>query len=47
MILRFDKAKDEENRGERADLALDFNRDSMDIKFDLRATQRLRKAWRL
>jgi hypothetical protein len=47
MILRFDKAKDEENRGERADLALDFDRSTMDIKFDLLATQRLRKAWRL
>ena len=46
MILRVDKNKDEESMGELVDMALRFDRDAMDIEFDMAATHRLRKAWR-
>ena len=46
MIIRFDKAKDEELMGKLGNLALVFDRDRMDIAFDEECTEQIREAWK-
>jgi hypothetical protein len=46
MIIRFDKAKDEESMGKLGNLALIFDRDRMDIAFDDECTEQIREAWK-
>jgi hypothetical protein len=42
MIIRFDKAKDEESMGEIGDIAVAFDRERMDLTYDSAATIELR-----
>jgi hypothetical protein len=46
MIIRFDKAKDEESMGRLGNLALVFDRDRMDIALDEDCTEQIRAAWK-
>ena len=46
MIVRFDKAKDEESMGGLDNIALKFDREAMDIKLDEKCTEQIREAWR-
>jgi hypothetical protein len=41
MIIRFDKAKDEESMGDIGDIAVAFDRDRMDLAYDSSATMEL------
>jgi hypothetical protein len=42
MIIRFDKAKDEESMGDIGDIAVAFDRDRIDLAYDSSATMELR-----
>jgi hypothetical protein len=46
MIVRFDKAKDEESMGRLDNIALKFDREAMDIELDEKCTEQIREAWR-
>ena len=44
MIIRFDKAKDEESMGDIGDIAVAFDRERMDLTYDSSATMELRNS---
>jgi len=44
MIIRFDKAKDEESMGDIGDIAVAFDRERMDLTYDKSATMELRNS---
>ena len=46
MIIRFDKAKDEESMGKIDTIAVRYDRDAMNIMPDDAATEEIREAWR-
>jgi len=46
MLVRFDKAKDEETMGKIDNLVLRFDRDRMDIEVDPECTDEMREAWK-
>ena len=46
MIIRFDKAKDEESMGRLDNIAVKFDREAMDIEVDEQCTEQIREAWR-
>ena len=46
MIIRFDKAKDEESMGEIGDIVVNYDRDTMNIELDAQCSEDLRAAWR-
>jgi hypothetical protein len=47
MIIRFDKARDEESMGELGGIAVKFDRDAMNIELDPAASHDFREAWGL
>ena len=46
MIIRFDKAKDEESMGKIDDIAVKFDPYTMNMLLDLRCSDEIRKVWR-
>jgi hypothetical protein len=46
MMVRFDKAKDEETMGKIDNLVLKYHRDRMDIEVDAECTDEMREEWR-